>query len=114
MLRIEVLSETFAERDIPKYEVSIEHVYAQNLFVKALFEPEMKWRLIEEYGIDSFKIQPDGRLLFQFGFYDKEYLFTWLLSFGDKVELLEPIELRKGFANLAERIKDKYKMEHDI
>lgn len=114
MLRLEVLAETFDGRDIPKYEVSVEHVFSQNIFVKAIFEPEMKWRLIEEYGVDSFTVQPDGRLLFRFGFYDEEYLFTWLLSFGDTVELLEPKELRGGYVNLVDRIKNKYKIEHDI
>lgn len=114
MLSLEVLAETFDGRDIPKYEVSVEHVFSQNIFVKAIFEPEMKWRLIEEYGVDSFTVQPDGRLLFRFGFYDEEYLFTWLLSFGDTVELLEPKELRGGYVNLVDRIKNKYKIEHDI
>ena len=113
MLHLKVLPDTFAKRDIPKYEVSVEHVFAQNIFVKAMFEPDMKWRLIEEYGVDSFTVQTDGRLLFGFGFYDEEYLFTWLLSFGDKVELLEPNELREEFAGLADRIKKKYKIEHD-
>lgn len=114
MLSLEVLAETFDGRDIPKYEVSVEHVFSQNIFVKAIFEPEMKWRLIEEYGVDSFTVQPDGRLLFRFGFYDEEYLFTWLLSFGDTVELLEPKELRGGYVNLVDRIKNKYIIEHDI
>ena len=84
----------------------------QNIPVEAVFEPEMKWRLIEEYGADSFCEQEDGKLLFRFGFHDPENLLTWLFSFGDKVELLEPYEFREEIAGLAKKIKEKY--ERDI
>lgn len=50
----------------------------------------MKWRLMEEYGPESFEETEDGRLLFTCGFTDVESLFGWLLSFGPTVELLEP------------------------
>lgn len=77
--------------------------------VKALFEPEMKWRLIEEYGIDSFQKMEDGKLLFQFGFMDKESVFGWMLSFGDHAELLEPSDLRKELEQMLKRMQKKYK-----
>ena len=68
----------------------------------------MKWRLVDEYGIDSFTYTEDGRLLFKFGFTDKENLLGWLLSFGDKAELLEPSELRLELKELMESISRKY------
>lgn len=39
---------------------------------------------------------------------DKENLITWLLSFRDKVELLEPKEIRGEFKNSLERMHRKY------
>lgn len=42
-------------------------------------------------------------------FHDKENLFSWLLTFGDKVELLEPEGLREEIRLLAENIGKKYK-----
>ncbi len=62
--------------------------------VKALFAPEMQWRLVEEYGPDCYTKQADGRLLLAVDYSDKDSLFGWLLSFGDQAELLEPQELR--------------------
>ena len=50
----------------------------------------------------------DGRLLFQADYTDKENLITWLLSFRDKVELLEPEEIREEIKIDIECMKKKY------
>ena len=76
---------------------------------KILFEPEAKWRLIDDFGIDSFKEQPEGKLLFTFDFMDADNLFNWLLSFGSQAELLEPVELRELFLAIIRNMVEKYK-----
>lgn len=76
--------------------------------VKALFSPEYKWRLVEEFGYDSFTEQPDGRLLFSFGFTDHNYVLGWILAFGNGAELLEPLGFRKELYRLGKAIQRKY------
>ena len=44
----------------------------------------------------------DGRLLFSSSYMDKESLVTWLLTFGSKVEVLEPQEIRSLIIRNAE------------
>lgn len=56
----------------------------------------------------GFKVRQDGKLLFQADYTDKENLITWLLSFRDKVELLEPEEIREEIKVSIERMKRKY------
>ena len=75
-------------------DLSNERIFPGGIRVKALFAPECKWRLVEEFGADCFEVQPDGRLLFHADYTDEENLITWLLSFRDKVILLEPQDLR--------------------
>ena len=89
-------------------DLSPEHVTPPLISVRALFEQEMKWRLIEEYGPKCFTEREDGKLLFTFGFSDKENLFSWVFSFGDKVELLEPECLREEFVQRAEKLLQRY------
>lgn len=108
MLELKLTGEDFAEREIPEYRIDARNTFACDIPVKAVFSPDMKWRLIEEYGADSFTETDNGRLLFQFGFGNEENLFSWLLSFGDKVELLEPEEYRGRVMQLAENIREKY------
>ena len=67
-----------------------------------------KWRLVEEFGPECFSVQQDGKLLFHADYTDKENLITWLLSFRDKVELLEPEEIREEIKDSIECMKKKY------
>lgn len=77
--------------------------------MQEVFSPECKWRLVEEYGLDSFTEQPDGRLLFSFGFTDRESIISWVLTYGSEVELLEPKEFREDLRILSEELWKKYK-----
>lgn len=76
--------------------------------MKARIQPEYKWRLVEEYGPESFQVQPDGTLLFSFGFTDKISIVCWIASFGEGAELLEPAEFRQDVLDFAEGIRKKY------
>lgn len=77
--------------------------------VEIRFEQDCKWRILEEYGVGSFEELKDGRLLFQFSFLDKESLFSWLLSFGNRAELLKPTKLREEFVKVIQNISSTYK-----
>ena len=101
MDEIKLSERCFEKRQVPMPDLSNERIFPGGIRVKALFEPECKWRLIEEFGIGSFQEREDGKLLFQADYTDKENLFTWLMSFRDKAELLEPEEMR---VELAENI----------
>lgn len=102
------VGDAFAPRPAPLPDLSTERVFPPHYTVKALIAPEHRWRLIEEYGPDSFTEQPDGMLLFSFGFTDRETIVRYLTSFGDGAELLEPRELRAEVAAFAARILRKY------
>lgn len=100
--------EGFVSRNPPFYRVEVEEAFPPRFQVKAVFEPSARWRLVEEYGPKSFTEQEDGRLLFEFGFSDKESLFSWLLSFEEQAELLEPVELRQELGAIGQKIAEKY------
>lgn len=103
-----VSEKTFAKRQVPMPDLSNEKIFPGGIKVKALFEPECKWRLVEEFGRGSFEELRDGKLLFQADYTNKENLITWLMSFRDKMELLEPEEIRNEIKNSIECMKKKY------
>lgn len=70
--------------------------------MKALFTPDMKWRLVEEFGLHCFTETDEGRLLFTADYTDMENLVAWLLTFGAKAEVLEPVEARNIIRRNAE------------
>ncbi len=100
--------EVFAKRETPLPDLSAERMFPHVYQVKALFSPEYKWRLIEEFGYNSFTEQPDGRLLFSFSFTGHDYALSWILTFGNGAELLEPMEFRRELYRLGKEIQEKY------
>ncbi|MCI8332223.1 MAG: YafY family transcriptional regulator [Clostridiales bacterium] len=98
----------YTKRRVPEPDFSTERLYPANYQVKAIIKPAYKWRLVEEYGLESFTEQPDGTLLFSFGFTDKRSIVGWIASFGEGAELLEPVELREDIRAFAEDIRKKY------
>ena len=113
MEHLQISEKVFARRHVPMPDLSNEKIFPGGIKVKALFEPECKWRLVEEFGSESFTGQEDGKLLFQADYTDKENLITWLMSFRDKVELLEPKEIRDEIRISIECMKKKYEMYLD-
>ena len=89
--------ETFCEREIPEEELSFGDAYLAegSIHLKAIFAESEKYRLIEEYGIGSYSELEDKRLLFEQDFAGYGNLREWIFSFGDRVFVLEPEELRE-------------------
>ena len=108
MTEPEPAGETFDRRQAPLPDLSFGRLFPAQLAVKALFEPDCRWRLIEEFGAGSFTKRPDGKLLFSFAFSDPENVISWILSFGEKAELLEPVEIREKLRRIAGRLNEKY------
>lgn len=105
------LSESlFESRSCPLPDLRDSTVFSGGMEVKALFRPEYKWKLVEEYGGNCYTEQEDGRLLFQTNtFANKDYLIDWIFSFRDGVELIEPEEVRIEIKEVLETMRDIYK-----
>lgn len=67
--------------------------------------------LVEEFGPECYTETEDGRLLFTADYTDMDNLVTWILTFGDKAELLEPKEARNRIRNTIEAMKKNYELE---
>ncbi len=108
MEHLQMAEKTFVKKQASMPDLSNERIFPGGIKAKALFEPECKWRLVEEFGSGSFIEREDGKLLFQADYTNKENLVTWILSFRDKVELFEPKEIRAEMLNIAKSIQKIY------
>jgi predicted DNA-binding transcriptional regulator YafY len=97
--------------EIPLPELSNEKVFPAKGRVKAVFDPSMKWQLVEEYGVGSFEEQSDGSLLFEHEYADDEGLISWMLSCRDKVTVLEPERIREKLYRITSEIAKRYEGE---
>ena len=95
-------------------DLSNEKIFPGGIAVKALFTPDVKWRLVEEFGSACFTEMNDGRLLFSADYTDKENLVTWILTFGGKAEVLEPPEVRRAIRKAAEETLKNYMEDNAV
>lgn len=105
------LGDSFPAHSVPLPDLCNERIFPGGIQVRALFEPECKWRLVEEFGTDCFEEREDGKLIFHADYTDAENLLTWLLTFRDKVTLLEPKELRKELEGFIKNMRRRYAEE---
>lgn len=108
MDRLCLSGRTFPVRAVPLPEIDRNNRFPGAVRARILFDAACKWRLVEEYGPDSFREQPDGRLLFERRFSDREYLVTWLMGFRDKAFLLEPEDVQKELLEAFQKVKERY------
>ena len=109
MTGLQLTGEHFTPGTVPEPNLDAENFFPASVEVKAVFAPSARWRLIEEFGEDSFREQDDGSLLFSFGVGDEENLISWILTFGAEAELLEPEWARQRLAGIIGEMQKKYK-----
>lgn len=109
MDQVAVSDHGFAGRNVPMPDLSNEKIFPGGIKVKALFSPDVKWRLVEEFGPRCFTEEEDGRLLFCADYTDMENFITWILTFGAKAEVLEPEEARSALWRTAKEMITLYR-----
>lgn len=99
---------TFIPREVPMPDLSNEKIFSGGIKVRALFTKDSQWRLVEEFGIHCFTENEDGTLLFKADYTEKDNLLSWLLTFGDKVKVLEPAWVQDELIRIAKNIIKAY------
>jgi len=99
----------FVPREIPEQITGFDGRFPDDYMITAIFDSSEKYRLIEEYGLGCYTETEDGRLLFRRGFTNIDVMISWLLSFGDRVEVIEPMEIRERVYKTIQNMLDKYK-----
>lgn len=100
--------EIFEKRVVPMPDLSTEKIFNHKYEIQAIIKPEYRWRLIDEYGLESFTVMPDGNLLFSFMFTDEQSIINWILSFKGGAELIYPDNLRTVLKKLGQQIQKQY------
>ena len=113
---VQITEKNFECRDATIPDLSNEKIFPGGIKVKVLFEADQKWRLVEEFGTSCFTENEDGRLLFTADYTDMENLITWILTFGDKAEVIEPEEVREKVRTTIEAMIKNYRRNkrHEI
>ncbi|MCX8131585.1 MAG: YafY family transcriptional regulator [Clostridia bacterium] len=107
-----VLDEVFVPREVPSEEFDLDDYFTDENRITILFDKSLEYRLVEEYGPDCYQIMEDGRLKFSVGYTNRGYMVSWVLGFGDKAKVIEPVDLVNEIKEKAKNIIRNY--EHDV
>ena len=91
--QLETTEETYEERTIPEEKKRFGTHMTDDYIITAIYDPSVKYKLVEEYGPESFTVMEDGRLYTEWGFTDPEEAVYRFLGFGDKVTVTGPPEI---------------------
>ena len=105
---LSLCGEQYSPREIPPEKRDFSARFTDDIKFAALFDPSVKYQLIEIYGPGCFTETDDG-LLFEFGFTNRDFLVSWLLGFGGKVKVLEPDYIVEDLKAAAGNILKNYK-----
>jgi predicted DNA-binding transcriptional regulator YafY len=111
MVKVVETDKGFVCRNAPLPDLSTEKIFPGGIKVKALFSKDVKWRLVEEFGPNCFTETEDGRLMFTADYTDSDNLITWIMTFGNKAEVLEPVEARRQISKMVQKMATIYKEE---
>lgn len=102
----------FIPRGIPSEELDLVDYFTDENRITILFDKSLEYRLVEEYGPDCYRIMEDGSLKFSVGYTNRDYMVSWVLGFGDKAKIVDPVDLANEIKEKAKNIILNY--EHDI
>ncbi|MGG5314338.1 helix-turn-helix transcriptional regulator [Enterococcus sp. AZ072] len=85
----------YEERFISEKQLNFDdYIWIDDIKLIALFDTSVKYRLIDEYGPECITFdKQSGKLRFENVFTNRNHLTQWILSYGDAVRVIEPLEL---------------------
>ena len=104
---VSLCDERFTLREVPPEKCDPNGHLADDIRLLALFDQSAKYQLIETYGADCYCETEEG-LLLEIGFTNRNQMVAWLLGFGARVKVLEPLDIVSEIQAAAKNILSLY------
>lgn len=104
---LEMLSETFTQDFTPtkiEKQIQVENTVA----VKLKFDMQAAFRVYDEF-TDNITEDSQGNLYVQIDLPDNEVLYSYVMSFSDSVEIIEPQSIREQMKKRLKKMQEKYR-----
>lgn len=108
MVELTLDNEFFVGRAVPEYTCDKLRHTTGGITASVRFDKSVKWRIADEFGVDFLRYNSDGDIEVTFTWSDVPAFYQYILSFGDKAEILSPEEYRQGFAEVLKNMQKNY------
>jgi len=103
-----ITNEYFPKRELLAIsENSNNNKHRPDVTLKLKLSPEMTYRMYDDF--ENGETQPDGSHIVSVTWPEDEWLYGFILSFGEHAEVLEPPHIKEIIKSKAEKILKKYK-----
>ena len=109
LAELKLAGEKFERRDFPEYSCDKLRHTNGGIEAEVRFDKSVKWRVIDEFGTELPDFDEDGSARLNFTWSDVPSFYQYILSFGDKAEIISPDEYRREFGELLKKILEKYR-----
>lgn len=108
--QLAITDDMCGDRAVPEYTSDkLRHTKGE-IKVTVKFDDSVKWRIIDEFGVDLLNYDDNGNLLMTFTWSDIPSLYRYILTFDSNAEIIDPPEYRREFAQLVKNIISKYEI----
>ena len=108
LINLVVCEDGYEQRNIPPEVRDFNAHFSDDIMLVALFDKAVKYQLIDAYGADCY-LETDEGLRLEVGFTNWDYMMSWLLGFGEKVKVLEPVKMAEEIQEVAQKVLSVYK-----
>jgi len=103
-----ILEDHFIPREVPLNELERNAFFTDEKKVTLIMDSSVEYLLVESYGPNSYIIQEDGNLEVTLGYTKKDFIISWILSFGDKARVVGPKEIMNEIREIIDNMKKQY------
>ena len=108
---LRVLGDRFGERDFSavRADAGSQRPENRDVALKLRIAPEMAYRVYDDFDEDIAKKQPDGSFIVSPTWPEDDWVYGFILSFGEYIEVLEPEYMREIIKTKALKTAEKYR-----
>ena len=110
MKKVLILKEIFDRKNI-SYQDFMKYDTAETKIVSLVlkFSPEVRVRVEDFFGEEQIEYQENGDMIVKISFPEDQWVYSFILGFGEYIEVLEPEHIRKIIQEKAKKIINNYK-----
>jgi predicted DNA-binding transcriptional regulator YafY len=107
---VEVLDLNFTRKDVSHNKYISQNDEAQPVTPIVLkFSPEVRVKVEDYFEEEQMEIQDNGDIVVRVSYPEDEWVYSFILGYGEHVEVLEPPHIKKIILKKAKKILDQYK-----
>ena len=108
IISLEMLSETFALRKRAQTPNNHSRPMEHDEELVLVIGKEYAYMVFDDFDMQSISQNKNGDYIVRTKTYEKDWIINYILSFGDKVECVEPIKIRQEIKKIIERTAKRY------